>query len=148
LPDRTAFEELHAKFRIQGSRVAVKQLDLQGNAISLSGQGEFNLDGTDLSLDFSPTWARIDQLLPPALRSVPPAVSKNFLIIEMRGKVGSNPGDLKFTKNVMPVILDPINSIRQRFLGAPTGPGASSGPGETPMIPAVPTLGPADGRSR
>ena len=139
-PDRTAFEELHAIFRIQGPRVAVKRLELQGNAISLTGQGEFNLDGTDLSLDFSPTWARIDQLLPPALRAVPPAVSKNFLVIEMRGKVGSNPGDLKFTKKPMPVILDPLNSIRHRFLSSP--PEASSATGETPMLPAVPLLGP------
>jgi AsmA-like protein len=142
-PDRTAFEELHALFRVQGPRVAVKRLELQGNAISLTGQGEFNLDGTDLSLDFSPTWARIDQLLPPALRTVPPAVSKNFLVIEIRGKVGSNPGDLKFTKKPMPVILDPLNSIRHRILGEPTGSGASSVPGETPMIPPVPLLGPA-----
>ena len=138
-PDRTAFEELHALFRIQGSRVAVKRLELQGNAISLTGQGEFNLDGTDLSLDFSPTWARVDQMLPPALRAVPPAVSKNFLVIEIRGKVGSNPGDLKFTKKPMPVILDPLNSLRQRMLGTPA---ASSGPAETPMIPPVPLLGP------
>jgi AsmA-like C-terminal region len=139
-PDRTAFEELHALFRIQGPRVAVKRLELQGNAISLTGQGEFNLDGTDLSLDFSPTWARVDQMLPPALRAVPPAVSKNFLVIEIRGKVGSNPGDLKFTKKPMPVILDPLNSLRQRMLGTPAG---ASGPSETPMIPPVPLLGPA-----
>lgn len=111
-PDRTAFEEVHALFRVQGPRVSLRKLELQGNAVSLTGQGDFNLDGTDLQIDFYPTWARIEQLLPPALRAVPPAVSKNFLIIEVRGKVTANSDDLKFNKRPMPVFTDPLNNIR------------------------------------
>lgn len=116
-PDRTAFEEVHALFRIQGPRVTLRKLELQGNAVSLSGQGDFNFDGTDLAVDFYPTWARIEQLLPPALRSAPAAVSKNFLIIEMRGKVTANADDLKFHKRPMPILVDPLMSVRERMIG-------------------------------
>ncbi len=116
-PDRTAFEEVHAVFRVVGPRVGLSKLELQGNAISLSGQGDFNLDGTDLHVDFYPTWARIEQLLPPALRSTPAAVSKKLLIIEMRGKVSSNPDDLKFNKRFVPILTDPFIHMRDRVVG-------------------------------
>ena len=56
-PDRTAFEDLHADFSVHGSRARVRSLKLTGNAISLIGKGEFNLDGTDLNLDFFPSSA-------------------------------------------------------------------------------------------
>src|SRR5262249_54838822 len=80
-PDRTLFEEMHALFSIRGRRLAVRRLDLVGNVVSLSGKGEVNLDGTDVQLDFYPTWARVDQLLPPAVRPIPMAVAKNLITI-------------------------------------------------------------------
>ena len=55
-PDRTAFEEAHGRFSIQGNRAQVKQLDMIGNAISLRGGGEVNLDGSDLNLDVHVDW--------------------------------------------------------------------------------------------
>src|SRR5262249_60691585 len=89
-PDRPAFEEAHALFSIRGQRVNIDQLDLLGNVVSLYGRGEVNLDGTDVQLDFYPSWARVEQVLPPVVRSIPPAVSKNLLKIEVRGKVTGN----------------------------------------------------------
>lgn len=116
-PDRTAFEELHALFGIHGRRVHLGKLDLLGNAISLSGKGEFNLDGTDLQVDCYPTW-RAEQFLPPAVRPLPSALSKSILTIEMRGKVGNNPEkDLKFTKRWVPILLDPLQNLQQRIIG-------------------------------
>jgi hypothetical protein len=112
LPDRTAFEELHALFHINGPRMGVRRLDLIGNAISLSGQGELNLDGTDLSLDFYPSWARMEQLLPPAARAFPPVVSKNLMTIEMRGKLGNGKDDFRFQMKPLPAIVDPVLQIR------------------------------------
>lgn len=101
-PDRTAFQELHAAFGVHGKRVSVNQLNLLGNPVSLSGNGGVNLDGTDLQMNFYPTWGRTEQLLPPVVRTVPAAISKNLLQIEVRGKVGAQPGDLQFTKKVVP----------------------------------------------
>ena len=71
LPDRTFFEEAHAEFDIEGLRPHVRRLELYGNAISLRGQGDANLDGSDLALDFNVDWARLGQLLPAGVRSIP-----------------------------------------------------------------------------
>jgi hypothetical protein len=103
-PDRTAFQELHAAFGIHGKRVTLDQLNLLGNPVSLSGNGGVNLDGTDLQMNFYPTWGRSEQLLPPVVRTVPATISKNLLQIEVRGKVGSQPGDLQFTKKLVPAL--------------------------------------------
>jgi hypothetical protein len=110
-PDRTAFEEAHAAFSIRGPRVTVNRLDLDGNAISLSGQGELNLDGTDLQLDFYAVWGRIKQLLPPIIREIPPAVGQQLLKIKMRGSVG----DVKVTKEPVPALMEPMEKLVKRF---------------------------------
>ena len=117
-PDRTAFEEAHAVFLIRGQRVFVRKLDLYGNAISLSGRGDFKIDGSDLRLDFYPSWGRMEQLLSPAGRAIPSTISKNLLKIEMRGKVGGNDGDLRFTKKPVPILVDPLLQMRDRMVGA------------------------------
>jgi hypothetical protein len=116
-PDRTFFEEAHAAFAIQGNRVSINRLDLQGNVISLYGGGEVNLDGTDLQLDMYSSWGRAEQLLPAAVRSVPSAISKQFLRIEVRGDVGSDDGSLKFSKRLMPGLMDPLTDFGNRVMG-------------------------------
>jgi hypothetical protein len=120
-PDRTAFEEMHAKCSINGRRVSIGQLDLFGPTVSLLGKGEFNFNGTeatDVHIDFAPLWGRLEQMLPPAVRPLPPAVSKNLLTIEVRGKVNGNPNDLRFHKKIVPVVLDPLTVLRDRVMGA------------------------------
>jgi hypothetical protein len=103
LPDRTAFEEAHAEFDIQGPRARIKRLDLFGHAISLRGKGDLNLDGTDANLDFNADWARVTQVLPPVINQIPPTFSNGLLRIHMRGSVS----DPKFNEVVMPVVMDP-----------------------------------------
>jgi hypothetical protein len=115
-PDRTMFEEAHANFSIHGDRLTINRLDLWGNVVSLTGQGDVKLNGTDLNLDCYPSWARVEQLLPPAMRPLSPAVSRNLLKIEVRGKVGSEQGDLKFYQRPVPVLLDPLRQLRDRVL--------------------------------
>ena len=62
--DRTAFEQAHAKFTIDGPQVQISDLELIGNAISLNGEGTLNLDGTNLNLDFTATWGRSARCFP------------------------------------------------------------------------------------
>lgn len=132
-PDRTAFEEVHAAFAVHGRRVNVSRLELLGSAVSLYGKGEFNLDGTDLALDFYPSWARVEQVLPPAIRAVPPAITKNLLTIEMRGKVGTDKGDLQFHKIPLPLVVDPLLHLRDWIGGGPAVSQAPRrGPGPVP----------------
>jgi hypothetical protein len=114
-PDRTFFEEGKATFSIHGHRAHMDNLELIGNAVSFYGQGDFNLDGTDLKLDFYPTWGRVQQLVPPVLRGIPAEIGKNMLKVEMRGKVTANPDDLKLTKIPIPVLLDPLFNMRDRM---------------------------------
>jgi hypothetical protein len=117
-PDRTAFQEAHAVFAIHGKRLQISQLDLLGNPVSLSGNGAVDLlDGSDLQMNFFPTWGRTEQLLPPVVRTVPSAISKNLLKIEVRGKVGMKPGDLQFTKKPVPILTDPLYQMRDRVAG-------------------------------
>lgn len=109
-PDRTAFEEAYAQFSIRGPRVTVSRLDLYGNAISLSGQGEMNLDGTDIELDFYAVWGRIMQMLPPVFRPLPTAVSQQLLRLKMRGKVEH----VEITKEPVPILVDNLEKFLKR----------------------------------
>jgi hypothetical protein len=108
-PDGTAFQEAHAAFGIHDKRVTVNQLNLVGNPISLSGNGGVNLDGSDVQMNFYTTWGRTEQI--PLLRTVPAAISKTLLRIEVRGKVGSQPGDLQFSKKLVPALTDSFNRM-------------------------------------
>lgn len=110
-PDRTAFEEAHAAFSIHGPRVIVNRLDLDGNAISLSGEGELKLDGTDVRLDFYAVWGRLKQVLPPIFREIPPALGQQLLKIKMRGTV-SEP---QITKEPVPALVEPLERLLRRF---------------------------------
>jgi hypothetical protein len=116
-PDRTAFEEAIADFSIHGNRVNIARLDLLGNVVSLYGKGDVNLDGTNLHLDFYPSWGRVEQMLPQMVRGLSPAISKNLLQIEMRGNVGATPSDLTFIKKPVPILMDPLMQLRDRVVG-------------------------------
>lgn len=123
-PDRTAFEEAHASFTLQGQRLHFDRLEFWGNAVSMCGKGEVNLDGSEAQFDFYPTWARMEQLLPPALRTMSPAVSKNLLQIEVRGKLSKDPNDLKFHKKPVPLLLDPLRQLRDHLVLPAVTPGS------------------------
>ena len=112
-PDGTAFEEAHANFRIRGPRVLISHVDLLGNSFSLRGQGEMNLDGSDISLDFYAVWALALQMLPPIIKEIPEAFSKNLLKIEMRGSMGN----VQCTKEPVPMLVDPVKGLLERMQG-------------------------------
>ncbi|HJT78178.1 MAG TPA: hypothetical protein VJ739_13325, partial [Gemmataceae bacterium] len=106
-PDRTAFEEAEAGFEITGPRVHVDHIDLIGNAISLRGAGDLNLDGTDINLDFNADWARVPQMLPASMRGVPRAISDGLLRIHVSGQLG----DVHFAKEPVPALLAPFRRL-------------------------------------
>jgi hypothetical protein len=107
LPDRTAFEEAHIDFEIRGQQAHVSRLDLLGNAISLRGQGDVRLDGSDVNLDLNADWARFAQVLPPGIKQIPPAISNQLLRIKMRGSMT----DPKFQKDYVPLVTDPVKKV-------------------------------------
>jgi hypothetical protein len=113
-PDRTAFDQAHAAFSIHGDRVHFSQLELFGNAVSLHGQGDMNLNGSDIRLDFIPVWGRIEQILPPVWNDLPSTIGKNLFKIEMRGNM-AKPDQLQFHKILVPGLLDPLVQMRDRL---------------------------------
>jgi hypothetical protein len=100
-PDRTFFEEAHARFDIVGPRMRINQLNLYGNVVSLRGRGDMNLDGTDIDMELHMDWARLDQMLTPGVKRVPQALSNQLLTIRARGQLG----DIHFTQEAMPMLL-------------------------------------------
>jgi hypothetical protein len=107
MPDRTAFEQAHLIFGIEGPRLSVQQLDLYGNAISLRGQGTCDLDGSNLNLDFTATVGRLSQMLPAGIDAIPQAISQQLLKIKMRGKLGKG-GEVRFDKELVPGVTEPL----------------------------------------
>jgi hypothetical protein len=103
-PDRTAFEEGHAVFSIDGPQVQVSRLDLYGAAVSLRGQGTVGLFGDNLALDFNADWGRLTQVLPPGVSDVPRVVSDQLLKIKLRGRVG----DVHIEKVPAPGLVEPL----------------------------------------
>ncbi|MSU77643.1 MAG: hypothetical protein EXS16_06055 [Gemmataceae bacterium] len=133
--DRTAFEEFHADFAIQGPRVSTQRFDLFGSTISLAGKGDYHLDTKKVEMDVYPMWGRVEQLLPPVIRPLPTTVSKNLFTVEIRGKMTSNPKDLRFQMKPVPLIVDPLLLVRDRIFGQPNATPTSL-PVQTP--PRVP----------
>lgn len=110
-PDGTAFEEAHANFNIRGPRVVISHLDLFGNSFSLRGHGEMNLNGSDIDLDFYAVWAQAVQMLPPLVKEVPEAISKQLLKIQMRGDLGN----VRCTKEPVPAVVEPLRAFLDRI---------------------------------
>src|SRR5579883_166424 len=108
MPDRTAFEQAHMVFGIEGPQMRIHSLDLYGNAISLRGQGTLNIvDGSNLNLDFSADPGRMPQLLPPVISDLSQAVSDQLFKIKLRGKLSSP----HFEKEFVPGVVDPIKRV-------------------------------------
>ena len=112
MPDRTAFEQAHMVFAIEGPQLIVRQLDLVGNAVSLAGMGKVDIDGSNIELDFTATPGRFTQMLPIGFDTIPPFLSSQILKIKMRGKFGKD-GKTRFDKELMPGVMDPIKRVFQ-----------------------------------
>ena len=110
LPDKTAFEQAHMVFAIEGTQLIVRQLDLVGNAVSLAGAGKLDIDGSNIELDFTATPGRFTQMLPTGLDTIPPFLSSQILKIKMRGKFGKD-GKTRFDKEFIPGVFDPIKRV-------------------------------------
>jgi hypothetical protein len=58
-------------------------------------------------MDFNVDWARLTQVLSPAMRKLPQAISNQLLKINMRGKMG----DVKLTQEPVPLLVDPLLKV-------------------------------------
>ena len=85
-PDRTAFESSTVDFRIEGPRAYLETIELSGDAISLVGAGEVDLD-TNIQLTFRPIMGESETQLP-AIKRLLGGASGQFLLVHVDGTLG------------------------------------------------------------
>jgi hypothetical protein len=112
VPDKTAFEEAHAVFRIQGDRVKVEQIDLIGNAVCLGGSGELDFTGEYVWFEFYMIWSKVlKQMINTPIGDLTAFLSKNLFKIRM---VREN-GELKYRPEPIPVVSEPVKAVADRL---------------------------------
>jgi hypothetical protein len=111
-PDKTAFEQAHAVFRIQGDRLKVDQLDLIGKAICVGGSGELDLAGDYVKFEFYTVWSQVlKQMINTPVGDVTAFLSKNLFTI----KVVRENGELKNKPEAVPLVTEPAKAAVERL---------------------------------
>lgn len=82
-PDRTAFGSSQVDFRIEGPRAYLDTIELSGDAISLVGAGEIDLD-SNISLTFRPLVGESENQLP-AMKRLLGGAGGQFLLVHVAG---------------------------------------------------------------
>jgi hypothetical protein len=82
-PDRTAFESGLVDFRIEGPRAYLDTIELSGDAISLVGAGEIDLDSR-IQLTFRPIMGESETQLP-AMKRLLGGAGGQFLLVHVDG---------------------------------------------------------------
>ena len=110
-PDKTAFEEAHAKFSLQGDRLKVEQLDLIGAAICLGGSGELDMQGDYVRFEFYTIWSQLlKRWLTTPVGDITAFFSRNLFKIKMLRKDGT----LTYEGEVVPLVTEPAKNILER----------------------------------
>jgi hypothetical protein len=114
-PDKTAFEEAHAAFRVQGDRVKVDQLDLIGKAVCLGGSGEMDTTGEYVRFEFYTIWSVIlKQMINTPVGDFSAFLSKNLFKI----KLTRENGELKYRPEAVPLVTEPTKAVVERLRNA------------------------------
>ncbi|MBN9121211.1 MAG: hypothetical protein J0I06_19010 [Planctomycetes bacterium] len=111
-PDKTAFDQAHAVFRIQGDRLKVDQLDLIGKAVCVGGSGELDLVGDYVKFEFYTVLSQVlKQMRDTPVGDLTAFVSKNLFTIKM---VREN-GELKYRPEPVPLVTEPARAVIERL---------------------------------
>ena len=106
-PDKTAFEQAHVVFRIQGDRVKVDQLDLIGKAICVGGSGELDTSGDYVKFEFYTVWSTVlKQMNNTPVGDLTAFLSKNLFRI----KLTRENGELKYKPEAVPLVTEPAKA--------------------------------------
>jgi hypothetical protein len=104
-PDTNAFSSSEIDFRIQGEHLYLDRVNFNGDAISLKGHGEMNLDRR-IDLKFY-TLVGSGELPLPALRALLRQASRQMLLIQVTGTLE----EPQFTKEPLPMLRDTLDQI-------------------------------------
>ncbi|MBN9521872.1 hypothetical protein J0H58_25710 [bacterium] len=112
-PDRTAFEEAHAAFRLKGERVYVDQLDLIGKAVCVGGAGELDISGDNLRLEFYTLGSQIlARLVNTPVGDLSAFLSRNLFVIRMTKENG---GEIRYRPEPVPLVTEPARAVVERL---------------------------------
>jgi hypothetical protein len=111
-PDKTAFEEAHAVFRVQGDRIKVEQVDLIGKAVCLGGTGELDTSGEFVKFDFYTIPSQVlARLVNTPVGDLTAFLSKNLFKI----KLTRENGELKYKPEPVPIVTEPARAAADRL---------------------------------
>ena len=123
-PDKTAFEEAHAAFRVSGDRVKVDQLDLIGKAVCLGGSGEVDTTGEYVKFEFYTLGSQIlAKLVNTPVGDFSAFLSRNLFL---KIKLTRENGELKYRAEAVPLVTEPTRAVIDRLR---TGAGRLMGKG-------------------
>ena len=108
-PDRTAFDQGQMEFTVNGENIDFQKIELNGDALSLIGQGTVNLD-SEVDLDFYTTMGR-NRWFIPVLTKLYHAGSKQVWWVEVDGTLGKPNTE----HQVLPALTDPLKKLFPEF---------------------------------
>jgi hypothetical protein len=104
-PDTTAFTNSEIDFRVQGEHVYLDRINFYGDAVSLKGSGEMDLDRR-IDLKFYTLVGR-GELDMPVVRAVLRTASKQLLLIHVTGTLD----DPQLTRDPLPLLKGTLEQI-------------------------------------
>lgn len=127
-PSSNAFSSSDVKFRIEGTHIYLDRIDFSGDAFSLIGQGDMNLQ-TELHLVFHAQLGR-GRLQAPLLQQFLGGASKQLMLVYVDGTLQ----DPEVTRQPFPGVNHAIQQF-QGDLGMTTGQGLFSPPQQVGRLP-------------
>lgn len=111
-PDKTAFDEAHATFRVYGDRIKVDQLDLTGKALCLGGSGELDTSGEYVRFEFYTLLSEVlARMVGTPVGDLTAFLSKNLFRI----KLTRENGELRYKPEAVPLVTDPARAVADRL---------------------------------
>lgn len=108
-PDRTAFDQGQMEFTVNGENIDFQKIELNGDSLSLIGQGTVNLD-SEIDLDFYTTMGR-NRWFIPVLTKLYHAGSKQVWWVEVDGTLGAP----STNHQVLPGLTDSLKKLFPEF---------------------------------
>ncbi|HEY2828040.1 MAG TPA: AsmA-like C-terminal region-containing protein [Pirellulales bacterium] len=124
-PDTNAFTKSDIQFHIDGEHVALKNIEFSGDAISLVGDGEANLD-SEINLKLQPIVGRSDLQLP-AWKRLMGGASEQIMQVHVTGTLA----DPRSRREAFPTINQALQNIQTGM--QPPGRGLPPPPATDPV---------------
>jgi hypothetical protein len=111
-PSDYAFDQMTIDAYIQNNKMFIRQVDLSGKAVALSGSGWFDLKTDDIKMTLTARSPRLASVSPSVLQSLTEGLSRAVVRVDVKGKIS----DPQITTMPLPVIKETLE-----IFGTPKG---------------------------